>query len=176
VAAFRATLEEVETADLIVHVRDIRHEEAEAQRADVLAVLASLGLGGLEAEGRLIELWNKADLLPAEELSRRGAEAARQSGVILGSARNGDGLERLLAEIDERLAEEVCVVDLDLDAADGARLAWLYRHGTVLERREDRGRMHVRVALSAAEQARLGREPDDPFAGGGDRKNPGPPR
>jgi GTPase len=176
VAAFRATLEEVETADLIVHVRDIRHEEAEAQRADVLAVLAGLGLGGLEAEGRLIELWNKADLLPAEELSRRGAEAARQSGVILGSARNGDGLERLLAEIDERLAEEVCVVDLDLDAADGARLAWLYRHGTVLERREDRGRMHVRVALSAVEQARLGREPDDPFAGGGDRKNPGPPR
>jgi GTP-binding protein HflX len=82
----------------------------------------------------------------------------------------------LLAEIDQRLAEESCVVDLDLDPADGARLAWLYRHGTVLERREDDGRVHVRVALSTAEQARLGRDSDGPSAGCGDRKNSGPPR
>jgi GTP-binding protein HflX len=158
VAAFRATLEEVETADLIVHVRDIDHEETEAQRADVLAVLAGLGLGALEAEERLIELWNKADLLSPDELTQRSATAERLDGVILGSALTGRSLERLLSEIDRRLAAESHVVELDLDPADGARLAWLYRHGTVLDRHEVDGRVHVRVTLGAAEQARLQRD------------------
>jgi GTP-binding protein HflX len=176
VAAFRATLEEVETADLIVHVRDIDHEETEAQRADVLAVLAGLGLGALEAEERLIELWNKADLLSPDQLARCRATAERLDRVILGSALTGDGMEPLLSEIDRRLAAETSVVELDLDPADGARLAWLYRHGTVLDRQEVDGRLHVRVALSPAEHARLGRDSHAPAETYGDLKNPPAPR
>jgi GTP-binding protein HflX len=176
VAAFRATLEEVETADLVVHVRDIDHEETEAQRADVLAVLAGLGLGALEAEERLIELWNKADLLSPDELARCRATAERLDRVILGSALTGDGMEPLLSEIDRRLAAETSVVELDLDPADGARLAWLYRHGTVLDRQEVDGRLHVRVALSPAEHARLGRDSHGPAETYGDVKNPPAPR
>src|SRR5688500_11098605 len=99
VAAFRATLEEPRTADLVIHVRDIAHPEAAAQRSDVLQVLASLGLEHLADEGRLIEFWNKLDLLSGEAREPIGAAAARQPDVLLGSARTGQGIDGLLAEL-----------------------------------------------------------------------------
>ncbi|MGH6943308.1 MAG: GTPase HflX, partial [Geminicoccaceae bacterium] len=157
VAAFRATLEEVRTADLVLHVRDVAHGESAAQRDDVLEVLGQLGLRHLADEGRLVELWNKTDLLDAEVAARLERAAARQPNVVLGSALSGHGLPALLADLDRRLAASAQVIELELDAADGARLAWLYRHGTVLDRRELNGRTRLRVALAPAQHARLSR-------------------
>ena len=155
IAAFRATLEEVRTADLVIHVRDIAHPESEAQRTDVLEVLKDLGLGPLEGEGRLLELWNKIDLLPDDEVSRMRAVAARSPEVMLGSARTGEGLDSLVAELDRRFAATACVVELDLDPGDGAGLAWLYRHGSVLSRSECDDRTRLKVALEPADYARM---------------------
>ena len=155
IAAFRATLEEVLTADLVVHVRDIAHAESAAQRRDVLLVLEDLGMSHLADEGRLVELWNKLDLVSPEAAERLTAAARRQSGVVLGSASSGANLDALLAELDDRLASSMHVVEVILDLADGARLAWLYRHGTVLGRHDLDGRAHLRVALDPADQARL---------------------
>jgi GTP-binding protein HflX len=155
IAAFRATLEEVRTADLVIHVRDIAHAESAAQRADVLEVLRDLELDHLVDEERLVELWNKVDLLSADEAARMAEAAARLPDVVLGSARTGQGLDRLLAEFDRRFAGTARVVELDLDPGDGAGLAWLYRHGTVLSRCELNGRTRLKVALEPADHARL---------------------
>jgi GTP-binding protein HflX len=156
VAAFRATLEEVRTADLVLHVRDVAHGESAAQRADVLEVLKSLELENLAEEGRLLEFWNKVDLVPAEDRDQLQAAAARQSNAICGSALTGEGLDDLRATLDRHLATSTRVVDLDLDSADGERLAWLYRHGTVLDRRDAGGRTRIRVSLAPVQHARLG--------------------
>jgi len=156
VAAFRATLEEVRTADLVLHVRDVAHGESAAQRADVLEVLKSLELEGLADEGRLLEFWNKVDLVPAEDRDQLQAAAGRQSNAICGSALTGEGLDDLRTALDRHLSTSTRIVALDLDSADGERLAWLYRHGTVLERRDAAGRTHLRVALAPVEHARLG--------------------
>jgi GTP-binding protein HflX len=158
VAAFRATLEEVRTADLVLHVRDIAHPEAAAQQSDVLRVLADLGLEHRAEEGRLIEFWNKLDLVSGEAKARLEHAAARQPNVILGSARTGQGVEDLLAELDRRLAAQARILELELEATDGARLAWLYRHGNVLARSQTDGRIRLKVALMPAEQARLARQ------------------
>jgi GTP-binding protein HflX len=155
IAAFRATLEEVQTADLVIHVRDIAHPESAAQRADVLDVLSDLGLGHLAGDGRLLELWNKIDLLSEEDASRMTAAAARMPDVMLGSARTGQGLDHLLADLDRRFASTARVVELDLDPGDGAGIAWLYRHGTVLSRCDQDDRTRLKVALEPADHARL---------------------
>jgi GTP-binding protein HflX len=161
IAAFRATLEEVRTADLVLHVRDMAHPESAAQRQDVLAVLRSLELGDRADEGRLLEFWNKLDLLSVEDRAQLGGAAERQPDVVAGSALTGEGVAALLGVLDRRLAATAHVLELELDAADGERLAWLYRHGTVLERRDVDGRTHLRVALPAVEHARLRRELPD---------------
>jgi len=155
VAAFRATLEEVLTADLVIHVRDIAHPETEAQRKDVLAVLADLGVGHLADEERLLEFWNKQDLLSEDEADRVIAEATRRPDVVFGSAATGDGLDAALGSIDERLAASSTIVELTLDSADGASLAWLYRHGRVLERHDGDGRAQIKAAFEPAERALL---------------------
>jgi GTPase len=156
IAAFRATLEEVRTADLVIHVRDIAHAESAAQRADVLKVLDDLDLGHLADEGRLLELWNKVDLLSQADVARMVEAASRLPDVMLGSARTGQGLDELLADLDRRFAMATRVVELLLDPADGAGLAWLYRHGTVLSRQDGGDRTRLTVALEPAEHARLG--------------------
>jgi GTP-binding protein HflX len=158
IAAFRATLEEVRTADLVLHVRDIAHPESAAQRQDVLEVLRSLDLGDLGDEGRLLEFWNKLDLLAAEDRAQLQSAAARQPAAVCGSALTGEGIDALLAVLDRHLSAAAQVVELELDSADGERLAWLYRHGTVLERRDGDGRTRLRVALAADEHARLRRD------------------
>ncbi len=157
VASFRATLEEVRTADLVVHVRDIAHDDTDAQREDVAAVLADLDLAHLAEEGRLIEFWNKRDLLSEEEALRFETISSRRSDAVLGSAVTGEGLDRLLAEIDRRLAGAARIVELVVDAADGAGLAWLYRHGTVLGRSDADGRTRITAAFDPMERALLER-------------------
>ena len=158
VAAFRATLEEVRAADIVLHVRDIAHPDSDAQAADVHAVLEELGLGDLAAEGRLIELWNKIDLLPADAPERHAVPpAATDDGraVVRGSALTGEGMAELLGVIDARVAGERRVTEVRVDPADGALLAWLYEHGEVLSRRDEpEGTLLVRVALDPANLAR----------------------
>ena len=157
VAAFRATLEEVRTADLIIHVRDVAHEDTDAQREDVLAVLADLDLGHLVDEGRMIEFWNKIDLLPEDEVMQLRTCVDRQEDVVLGSAIAGDGLEDLLLMIDQRLTGTDDIVDMVIETKDGAGLAWLYRHGRVLERVEQDDKTHLKVSFDPAERALLER-------------------
>ena len=157
VAAFRATLEEVRTADLIIHVRDVAHEDTDAQREDVLAVLADLDLGHLVDEGRMIEFWNKIDLLPEDEVMQLRTCVDRQEDVVLGSAIAGDGLDELLAMIDQRLTGTDDIVDMVIETSDGAGLAWLYRHGRVLGRVEQDDKTHLKVSFDPAERALLER-------------------
>jgi GTPase len=157
IAAFRATLEELRTADLVLHVRDMAHPESAAQRQDVLQVLRSLELGDLGDDGRLLEFWNKLDLLSGADRAQLSSAAERQPDAVGGSALTGEGIEALLTLLDRCLSAAAHVVDLELDSADGERLAWLYRRGTVLERRDADGRTRLRVALPAVEHARLRR-------------------
>jgi GTP-binding protein HflX len=136
VAAFRATLEEVIEADLILHVRDMSHEDAEAQSLDVGEVLRQLGIESRDA-ARLIEVWNKIDLLDSEARARVRNRAERRpagSRSVLVSALSGEGLAQLLAEIETQLAARRVTLDLVVDAADGAAVSWLHRHTEVMSK------------------------------------------
>jgi len=150
VAAFRATLEEVISADLILHVRDLSHPDTEAQAADVADVLASLGVAE-DSSHRRMEAWNKADQLPAEEREVLQNQAERQENAVLISALTGFGCDTLLQRIDGMLDVDRVEMDVTLDAGDGAAIAWLHRHGEVLEMKEEGGSLKLSVALSQAE-------------------------
>jgi GTP-binding protein HflX len=154
VAAFRATLEEVIEADIIVHVRDIHHPDSEAQRADVLRVLAELGLGD-RSDDELIEALNKIDLLTPTGRANLRLEAARNGRCAAVSAVSGEGCDALLDLIDRQPDNETGSVRIDIPLADGKTLAWIYRHGAVLGRRDDDEAAHLSVRLSSADIARL---------------------
>jgi GTP-binding protein HflX len=129
VAAFRATLEEVLAADVIVHVRDAAHEESAAQKADVLAVLEELG-----ADRPMLEVLNKIDLLEPEQRAGLLARNGRSDAIAV-SALTGAGLPALLAAFEARVTRDNIIATLKLNAADGSDLAFAYRHAQVLERR-----------------------------------------
>jgi GTP-binding protein HflX len=133
VAAFRATLEEVIEADVILHVRDISHEDSEAQSHDVDDVLRQLGIE--PQDPRLIEVWNKIDQLDRAGRERLRNLAERQPAAqkpVLVSAVTGEGLDTLTGEIEARIAATRTVLELDIDPADGAGMSWLHRHTEVL--------------------------------------------
>ncbi|HJQ60750.1 MAG TPA: GTPase HflX [Vineibacter sp.] len=158
VAAFRATLEEVVEADLIVHVRDVADPESERQKSDVEAVLRQLGLEDRMAAGGVIEACNKIDLLDdeaRERLERLTATGAERRRVFAISAATGEGIESLLIEIGERLSSTDGAVEVDVPLSDGATIAWLYRHGEVRARRDADSTAHFTVALDAESKARL---------------------
>jgi GTP-binding protein HflX len=127
VAAFRATLEEVISADLIVHVRDIAHPDTDAQRADVERVLAEIG-----AEAPRIEAWNKLDSLSVEGRGEVDTEAAKRDDVALISALTGEGIDDLKRLMSDRLTTTNRLRHVDLPIGDGAAAAWLHEHGEVL--------------------------------------------
>jgi GTP-binding protein HflX len=154
VAAFRATLEEVTEADLIVHVRDIHHPESAAQRRDVHAVLGELGLGET-VEGGMIEVLNKIDLLGEAERAALLNQARRNQDSVPLSAATGEGCAGLVALFDQRFDADRAAVELDVPLSDGAAIAWLYQHGEVLNRRDDETRAHFAVRLSAADIGRF---------------------
>ena len=156
VAAFRATLEEVRAADVVVHVRDISHPDSEAQKHDVEEVLRDLGLGASVDNG-LIEALNKIDLMAPDERAVLANRAARNPNLVPISAAKGEGVEKLLDTIARRLQAERRIVDLAVDLADGAAIAWLYRHGQVLDRRDDSEFAHFRVGLLPADLAKFER-------------------
>ncbi len=156
VAAFRATLEEVLEADVIVHVRDISHPDTDAERDDVLRVLAGLGVGEGEGAAPIIEAWNKADLLPQGERADVEEAATKRADVALVSALSGEGVEALLAEVTTRLQAGSRVHRIAIAAAEGARAAWLHAHGEVLGREElDDGGALITVRLSEIASARF---------------------
>ena len=154
VAAFRATLEEVASADLIIHVRDIAHPDSDAQAVDVATVLGSLGLDEPGSPPRL-EAWNKLDLLDGADRGALLNEAARRDDVVTLSALTGEGVERLRDEIGQRLQEGAVVHRLKLSASDGSRIAWLHARGDVLDQRSEGETMHLAVKLSADNWARF---------------------
>ena len=158
VAAFRATLEEVQEADLVLHVRDIAHPDSAAQRGDVETVLRDLGLDELIDHGGLVEVLNKIDLLTPDARDSLRLQAERDPHRLAVSAVTGEGCGALLAEIDRRLAAARQTVDLRLRHDEGARLAWLYDHGEVLDRRADDSHVYVRVSLDPSDVDRFNRE------------------
>lgn len=154
VEAFRATLEEVAEADVILHVRDIAHPESAAQRADVLKVLDDMVADGtLDADwqDRTIEVLNKADLMGGV------SEVPLRAGSVAVSAVTGEGLEALKGAIDARIAAGMELLDYDIAPGDGARLAWLYEHGEVVERQDNDATVHMKVRLLPADRARFER-------------------
>lgn len=155
VAAFRATLEEVNAADLIVHVRDISHPDSDAQRVDVERVLKEIGAIGGEGGAPMIEVWNKIDLLDTEALAHAINAAARRKDVVLASAQTGEGVEEVRLAMAAVLERGSSVHDVELDIADGEGLAWLHRHGNVLDEKVEGDKMHVAVKLSSADWDRF---------------------
>jgi GTP-binding protein HflX len=163
VAAFRATLEEVTEADLVVHVRDAHHSDSAAQKDDVLAVLGDLGLGaptetssedGSIEEG-LIEVLNKIDLFGPAERASLINQTQRNLQSVAVSAATGEGCEELLRLIERRLENGARAVRLEVPLSDGQTLAWIYAHGEVMGRRDDGEAAHLSVRLSEADLGRL---------------------
>jgi GTP-binding protein HflX len=154
VAAFRATLEEVRAADVIVHVRDIADPESDAQREDVHHVLAELGLAE-QVEHGLVEVLNKMDLLSPEQQAVIRNQAQRNTAAVPVSALTGEGLDSLVRLLDERITAGREVVDLTVASSDGAAIAWLYRHGEVISRDEADGATRLKVSLDPANLARF---------------------
>ncbi|SFU41053.1 GTP-binding protein HflX [Methylobacterium sp. 174MFSha1.1] len=159
IAAFRATLEDVIEADILLHVRDIAHEDAEAQGADVAQVLAELGIEP-DAD-RIIEVWNKADLLDEAERERL-LNLSRPNGVkdtpkpVLLSALTGEGIDRLMSRIEARIAAARTSFAVILEPAQGAELHWLYENAEVLDRREDAsGDLHLVVRVAPEKEPRF---------------------
>ena len=150
IAAFRATLEEVIEADVILHVRDASHGDTDAQAGDVNEILKSLGIDP-EDRSKIVEVWNKADLLDEESRARVENIVARQAAderPVLISATTGEGIDRLLNAIEERVVADRPTLSLDIDPADGAGLGWLHRQTEVLARELNaNGRLEVTVRV-----------------------------
>jgi len=157
VAAFRATLEEVIEADLILHVRDISHAETDSQARDVEAVLTDLGIDTLAADAPILEVWNKVDLL--SEVTREQAESAArwaEHPPVLVSAATGEGIDSLLAEIDARLGKGDSILELVIPAHEGRLINWLYEEAEVIDREAlDSGDVRAKVRIAAEKKQRL---------------------
>ena len=155
ISAFRATLEEVLSADVILHVRDISHGDSDAQGQDVDAILAEIGVA--DRADRVIEVWNKVDLLDADARALLASEQETQEASPLAiSAATGEGIDRLLTAIEDRLARGRSQVELTLDAGDGQGLHWLYEHTEVMSRLDEEGgvRLTVRVPPEQIERVK----------------------
>jgi GTP-binding protein HflX len=152
VDAFRATLDEVREADVVLHVRDIADDDSAAQSADVAKVLAEIGIGD-EDGGRIVEVWNKIDLLAPDSLADL-AQRAANLGAVSVSAATGAGCEALRARIG-LLVDDAPETKFSLSPADGEALAWLHRHGRVTSQKQSRGRMIVAAHLDAQAMGRF---------------------
>lgn len=159
VAAFRATLEEVAEADVLVHVRDIAHPETDAQKADVLTVLAQLHRAADKPQ-RIIEAWNKIDLLdPERQRARTERALAAGDQAVAISALTGEGVPALLELIDTHAHGPTQVVDVTLDPAEGRTRAWIAARGRILsESLDDDGRLRIRAELAAGAAAQLAQD------------------
>lgn len=178
VEAFRATLEEVQLAEIILHVRDVSHPETRSQRDAVMDILADLGVG--QEDERLIEVLNKIDLLPEDErknlrhLAERktwdethskpieGLRHEARGGIIGVSALTGEGMPELLQLLEEKLTANSHVYDIDVPLTDGAALSWLHAHGKIIDKRDTKSKSRIKIELDDADygryQSRFGKE------------------
>ena len=163
ISAFRATLEEVRAADVIVHVRDISHADSDAQSSDVDAILAEIGV--VDRADRVIDVWNKLDLPRCGRAlrARRRRKKRASTAPLAISAATGEGIDRLLKAIEDQLARGRSLVELTLDACDGRGLHWLYEHAEVMSRRDDEAGLRLTVRVAADQIERVKRR----FAVGG---------
>jgi GTP-binding protein HflX len=152
VAAFKATLEEVVSADLLIHVRDVAHPDTDAQRADVESVLDDIGVS---ADTPLLEAWNKLDLLNAERRDELLADAKRRKDVVPISALDGEGVDQLARRIAGDLTAGHRRYAITLDTTDGAGAAWLHAHGEVLSNEEGEAGITYQVRMSPADYDRF---------------------
>jgi GTP-binding protein HflX len=151
IAAFRATLEEVISADIIVHVRDISHPEADAQRDDVLQILRDLGVLDYEQaanQPRMVEIWNKLDLLDDDRRAELSGMAAREDDILMISAETGEGINALKAYLTALIAKGNELRTVKLRTDNGAALAWLHGRGVVRKQDVDGDIVSVDVSLS----------------------------
>ena len=151
VAAFRATLEEVISADIVVHVRDISHPESDAQRDDVLEILRDLGIGGGVETGHepeIIELWNKVDLLDHERREELSNLCQRNSDILMISAETGEGVDDFKQLLSDRIAKGNQVRTIRVKANDGAAMAWLHARGKISSQKEEGEILLVEASLS----------------------------
>ena len=157
VAAFRASLEEVISADLIIHVRDISHPDTEAQKADVLSILSDLGVTpDNEDAPTIIEALNKSDLLDKDTRTALLNKAKREPGAVPLSALTGDGMDLMMHEIDVVLGARDVTQHIALSVGEGAKISWLHRNGRVLDSRvDDEGTTHLMVRLDPIAWARF---------------------
>ena len=154
VAAFRATLEEVLEADVILHVRDISHPETEAQHADVMGILENLGIS---EERRLIEVWNKIDKVPEEQRAPLENAGARHGAAVLTSALSDTGIDPLLVAVETALDRDRRQDTLDIAHAEGKKRAWLHEQGVVTEETPTETGHRVRVSWTDAQSVRYSR-------------------
>jgi GTPase len=155
IASFRATLEEVLAADVILHVRDVSHPETEAQSHDVKLVLEELGIDDVR-RSQIIEVWNKSDLLDEQGFTHFQSQATRRKDVVLISSLTGQGIDNLLESVENRLAQSSVLYDIIIDPADGKGMAWLHQRGEVMDRHvyeDGRTKLTVRLDADTAGQA-----------------------
>ena len=144
VAAFRATLEEVLQADIILHVRDISHAHSDAEAKDVYETLEALEID-THNNDRIIEVWNKIDLLDEEEKDRLDTVSSRRADVVTTSALTGEGIDRLLDLIKTKLEQNTKIIDLKVEYKDGTDMSWIYERCNVLERKDKKDGVYLKV-------------------------------
>jgi GTP-binding protein HflX len=155
VAAFHATLEEVHEADVILHVRDASHPDTDAQKADVLDVLKTLGVED-KLEDCLIEVYNKADLLEREDIDIITNRVNRSNGLVsMVSAVTGHGCHDLLDDINQLLSARFQTFDLEIPYSDGQMLSWIYAHGEVTNRHEGENGFQITVKMNDMNSSRF---------------------
>ncbi len=164
ISAFRATLEEVRAADVIIHVRDISHADSEAQSQDVETILGEVGVA--DGADRVIEVWNKLDRLDGDARAALAQEEdMRPAPPLAVSALTGEGIDRLMAAIEERLARGRALIELTLDSSDGRGLHWLYEHAEVMSRTDGGDGVHLTVRVAPDQVERVKRRFAEPGAG-----------
>lgn len=162
IMSFRATLEEVLSADIIVHVRDIANENTAVQRKDVISVLKSLGLENLNEKENYIELLNKTDLLPAER--QETLKHLKKKNTLPVSALTGEGIENFLHKLDEILTAQNKTIRLNVPAADGALLAWLHQNALILDTRITGENICLELKINEANLSKLQHKTSAPIS------------
>ncbi len=155
VMAFRATLEEVLNADIILHVRDVSNPDNQTQCADVLSVLAHLGLKEIKNADNYIEVFNKVDLLPPEDLPRWRAKTEKSANSVLTSAISGEGCEKLLDLIRQKLTQGQKKCQIEISVTDGKLQAWLYQNSEVQQLENTEQTNIFTVCISSENLARF---------------------